>query len=176
MAPSSRSKEKSGWSTRPPSGVSRWTSSGPPPAWCGPKTSLRSGPNSDVCSLTAHSPALLHVVGARGLRCRPGANATLPDPFAEVVRRSCGGRAVTGTTPVTSCITYRGPSAPSIPALHRPGGSGQGLQPGVVEGGVPATVAIGGTSDQRLRRAVLDDPAVLQDQHPVGDLDRGQPV
>ena len=30
---------KSGCSTRSPSGVSSWTSSGPPPSWCGPKTS-----------------------------------------------------------------------------------------------------------------------------------------
>ena len=56
--------------------------------------------------------------------------------------------------------------------LPRVAGSGEGLDPGVVEVGEPA----GPAGDQVVGGAVLDDAAVLEHQHPVGDLHRREPV
>src|SRR3954454_17063299 len=70
---------------------------------------------------------------------------------------------------------------PSLPRRHAGGTAayvtgrrtlGEGGEPGFVEVGEPALVAV----DQVLWCPVLDDPAVLEHEYPVGDLDRRQPV
>src|SRR3954465_12602262 len=65
-----------------------------------------------------------------------------------------------------------GTTRTAITGIRTATDSGQRGEPGVVQVGV-ATLAAG---DQLGRRAVLDDNAVLEHEHAVGDLDRGEPV
>ena len=79
------SKEKSGCSTRSPSGVSSWMSSGPPSCCGGPKTSARSGPSRPpAVSLTC---ALLRVAGTTGSPLPPSADPR--EARAGMVRGPC---------------------------------------------------------------------------------------
>src|SRR6187200_851014 len=79
--------ENSGCSMRSPSGVSSWTSSGPPSCWPGPKTSARSGPKPALSSLgLTYDSSLL--TGCRGVSAD---RSTVDAGEAQLV---------TGTTPV----------------------------------------------------------------------------
>jgi len=110
------------------------------------------------------SPQPVHGVGG------PPVYAGAVDPYGPPValaaptQVSAGAVSAPGPDAMAEGIRPR-PLRPTAAPLR------QRVHPGPVQGGVVPAAA-----DQVARRAVLDNSAVLDHQHPVGDLDGGQPV